>query len=252
MFEFNSFKNVKDYLSTVIQDKELTINTTTLFTELDASWDGSQFEMTKYIKFVCNHLSSKIIDDCDYDTLAAYLYISLLHKNTANTVTGMLAMITTETGHNIIRPDIQEIYRNWHLKLDGVIDYSLDYKYGYFAIRTLEKMYLLKKIGSNGEDIVCERPQQMLMRVALNIAHHNGIDAVIAIYKDLANHYFTMATPVNFNSGTSNLSLASCFLLDLHEDSIRGIYKTVTDCALISKMAGGIGINLQKVRSRGS
>ena len=44
----------------------------------------------------------------------------------------------------------------------------------------------------------------------------------------------------------------SCFLLTMASDSIEGIYDTLKQCALISKSAGGIGLNVHCIRSMGS
>jgi len=52
--------------------------------------------------------------------------------------------------------------------------------------------------------------------------------------------------------GTKREQASSCFLLTIDEDSIDGIYKTLSDCAKISKYAGGIGIAIHKIRSNKS
>jgi ribonucleoside-diphosphate reductase alpha subunit len=61
---------------------------------------------------------------------------------------------------------------------------------------------------------------------------------------------FTHATPTLFNAGTQKQQMSSCYLMGTN-DSIEGIFKTVTDCAHISKWAGGIGIHISNIRSRG-
>jgi ribonucleoside-diphosphate reductase alpha chain len=64
--------------------------------------------------------------------------------------------------------------------------------------------------------------------------------------------YFTHATPTLFNSGTPMPQMSSCFLLTMQDDSLDGIYDTLKQCALISKSAGGIGLSIHHVRSKGS
>jgi ribonucleotide reductase alpha subunit len=131
-------------------------------------------------------------------------------------------------------------------KINTVIDYNKDYNFDYFGFKTLERAYLLKINGK-----VIERPQHMIMRVCLGI-HKDDIKEALKSYKMMAEGYFTHATPTLFNVGTQKEQAFSCFLLQMQDDSIRGIYKTLTDCALISQCAGGIGIAAHKIRAKGS
>ena len=68
----------------------------------------------------------------------------------------------------------------------------------------------------------------------------------------MSDHYFTHATPTLYNAGSQREQFASCFLLAMKDDSIKGIYNTLTDCALISKYAGGIGLSLHTIRASNS
>jgi ribonucleotide reductase alpha subunit len=118
--------------------------------------------------------------------------------------------------------------------------------YNYFGFKTLERSYLLK---INGKCV--ERPQHMLMRVAIGI-HKENIDAAIETYNLMSERWFTHASPTLFNSGTPKPQLSSCFLLTMKDDSIEGIYDTLKQTALISKNAGGIGVNVHCIRATGS
>ena len=131
-------------------------------------------------------------------------------------------------------------------KLDAAVLYDRDFQYQYFGFKTLERSYLLKKDGK-----CVERPQQMLMRVAVGI-HGEDIDAAIETYDLLSQKLFTHASPTLFNAATPRPQLSSCFLLTMASDSIEGIYDTLKQCALISKSAGGIGLNIHCIRSSGS
>jgi ribonucleoside-diphosphate reductase alpha chain len=131
-------------------------------------------------------------------------------------------------------------------ELNSAIVHSRDHNFDYFGFKVLEKSYLLK---INGE--VAERPQYMYMRTALQIWGDN-IAKAISTYKLLSEGYYTHATPTLFNSGTGRPQLSSCFLLDVEEDSIEGIFNTLKESAQISKNAGGIGISFSKVRAKGT
>jgi ribonucleoside-diphosphate reductase alpha chain len=129
---------------------------------------------------------------------------------------------------------------------EPMIDYSRDYMFDYFGFKTLERGYLLRVDGH-----VVERPQHMWMRVAIQL-HGANFKRVQETYNALSEGYFIHATPTLYNSGTTTPQLSSCFLLQMSDDSIQGIYKTLGDCAQISKWAGGIGLSIHNIRARGS
>lgn len=129
-------------------------------------------------------------------------------------------------------------------RINSAIIYDRDFSYNYFGFKTLERSYLLKINGK-----VVERPQHMLMRVAIGI-HGENIDAAIDTYNLLSEKYFTHASPTLFAAATPRSQLSSCFLLAMQEDSIEGIYDTLKQCALISKSAGGIGVHVHCIRGK--
>ena len=188
----------------------------------------------------------------DYATLAARISISNLHKTTSksfsNTIKRLYTYTNPKTQENasLISKDVYRIINKNAAILDSSIIYDRDFNYDYFGFKTLQKSYLLKLDGK-----VVERPQHMLMRVAVGI-HHDDIDSVIETYNLLSEKWFTHATPTLFNAGTPKPQLSSCFLLTMQEDSIDGIYNTLKQCAKISQSAGGIGLSIHNVRGTGS
>ena len=188
----------------------------------------------------------------DYSKLAARICVDDLHRSTkesfSEVVTDLREFIDPESGAHapLISEEVYEIIMANKEKLDDYIDYGRDFSYDYFGFKTLERSYLLKL---NGE--VAERPQHMLMRVAVGI-HHGDIEKALETYDLMSQGYFTHATPTLFNSGTPTPQMSSCFLLTMQDDSLVGIYDTLKQCALISKSAGGIGLSIHHIRSKGS
>ncbi|AXE18811.1 ribonucleoside-diphosphate reductase subunit alpha [Runella rosea] len=188
----------------------------------------------------------------DYAILAARIAISNLHKNTLKSFSATMKQLYTytdpKTGENasLISKEAHDIIRKHAALLDSTIIYDRDYGYDYFGYKTLEKSYLLKVNGK-----IAERPQHMLMRVAVGI-HLEDIDSVIETYNLLSERWFTHATPTLFNAGTPKPQMSSCFLLTMKDDSIDGIYDTLKQCALISQSAGGIGLSIHNIRATGS
>jgi ribonucleoside-diphosphate reductase alpha subunit len=188
----------------------------------------------------------------DYAKLAARIAISNLHKVTSksfsNTMKRLYQYVDPKTGQNapLISKETWRVIKNNAAELDEAIIYDRDFGYDYFGFKTLERSYLMKVDGK-----VVERPQHMLMRVAVGI-HGEDIPAAIETYNLLSEKWFTHATPTLFNAGTPKPQLSSCFLLTMKDDSIDGIYDTLKQCAKISQSAGGIGLSIHNVRAKGS
>ncbi|MFN5912630.1 MAG: ribonucleoside-diphosphate reductase subunit alpha [Bacteroidota bacterium] len=196
--------------------------------------------------------AAKTIDHPDYALLASRIAVSNLHKETKKTfsevVEDMYTYIDPKTGQNaaLIAEDVYRIIQDNREILDSSIIYDRDFRYDYFGFKTLTRSYLMKLNGR-----IAERPQQMLMRVAVGI-HKHDINAAIKTYNLMSEGWFTHATPTLFNSGTPKPQMSSCFLLTMKEDSIGGIYDTLKSCAQISQSAGGIGLAIHDIRATGS
>jgi len=188
----------------------------------------------------------------DFAKLAARIAVSNLHKTTSksfsNTMKRLYQYIDPKTGQNapLISKDTWKVIRDHAAELDEAIIYDRDFSYDYFGFKTLERSYLMKIEGK-----AVERPQHMLMRVAVGI-HGEDIPAAIETYNLLSEKWFTHATPTLFNAGTPKPQLSSCFLLTMKDDSIDGIYDTLKQTAKISQSAGGIGLSIHNVRAKGS
>lgn len=188
----------------------------------------------------------------DYAILAARIAVSNLHKQTKkvfsqvikdlyeyiNPKNGKLSPMIADDVYNAIQENAEE--------LNSAIVYERDFNYNYFGFKTLERSYLLRINGK-----VAERPQHMIMRVAMGI-HKTDIQKAIETYNYMSLKYFTHASPTLYNAGTPKPQMSSCFLVNMKDDSIDGIYDTLKTCALISKSAGGIGLSIHKIRATGS
>jgi len=188
----------------------------------------------------------------DYAILAARIEVSNLHKETEKSFSKVMSSFRhykhPKTGEPapLVSEEVYDTIMANKDVLDGAILHDRDFEFDYFGFKTLEKAYLLKIDGE-----IAERPQHMLMRVAVGI-HLNDIESVLETYNLLSEKFFTHATPTLFNAGTPNPQMSSCFLTCMKEDSIDGIYDTLKNCAIISKYAGGIGMSLSNVRASAS
>lgn len=232
---------------------------------LSLSVDAHEIAKTT-INGVYDGISSKKVDELaaetaamfvsthpDYAVLAARIAISALHKDTPK-----LFSEVTEILYNYVDPhsnkrapiiskELYDIVQLHKEEIDGYIVNDRDFNYDFFGYKTLEKSYLLK---NSNRDII-ERPQHMLMRVSLGIWKDNLEQAFIT-YDLMSQGLFTHATPTLYNSGTNKPQLSSCFLLTMKDDSLKGIYNTLTDISSISALAGGIGVSVHGIRATGS
>ena len=205
-------------------------------------------ELDELAAYLCSSMS---IDNPDYSTLASRIIISNHQKNTSPSFSETVGILYDNKDINgehspLISEELYEIVNKNKEKLNNYIDYQRDFLFDYFGFKTLERAYLIKI-----EKKIIERPQHLWMRVSLGI-HGNDIREVLQTYDLMSKKYFTHATPTLFNSGTKRPQLSSCFLCSVNDDSISGIYDSLKEMALISKYAGGIGVHIHQVRSKGS
>jgi ribonucleoside-diphosphate reductase alpha chain len=236
----------------------------TLMDGLNESYVNLDLVVAKVVQGIYDGVTTEVLDNLsaetcaymnivhpDYSKLAARIVISNLHKKTKTDfleVSEKLREFKDKQGREapLINERLLEVVRKNKDKIQAAIKYERDFNFDYFGFRTLEKSYLLRIDGE-----VFERPQHLFMRVALGI-HYDDIDAAIETYDLMSNFWFIHASPTLFNSGTMRPQMSSCFLVMMKDDSIEGIYDTLKISALISKSAGGIGINIHNIRAKDS
>lgn len=198
----------------------------------------------------------------DYARLAARILIDQNHKETPDTFSEAINLLYNN-GSGFIHKTLADIVKRRGQEIDTKIVPERDVELmTYFGFKTLERAYLLKT--DDGSTIV-ERPQYLLMRVALGIHLCSGtnetldattederLQAAFETYDLMSQGFFTHASPTLFHSGTTHPQLCSCFLVQMSEDSIHGIYDTLKLCGVISKAAGGIGLSVHNIRARGT
>jgi ribonucleoside-diphosphate reductase alpha chain len=146
----------------------------------------------------------------------------------------------------LVSKTVYDVVNKYKYILNEAIKPERDFNFDFFGLKTLMRGYLMK-MG----DTIVETPQYMYMRVAIGI-HGFNIEKVIETYDLLSQGYFTHATPTLFNAGTPKPQMSSCFLVQMTDDSIEGIYDTQKICAMISKYAGGIGLSVHNIRASGT
>lgn len=213
------------------------------------------------VSSLCNRITTQELDQVaikaaanlasthpDFGRLASRIAVSNMHKTTCPyfyaTMRSLFYNNDASGNHMpLISKEFLSHIDSMHGSIEAEIDYGRDYLLTHFAIATLERSYLLRSTAG-----VCERPQHLFMREALRV----GGDEWKDYYRRFSLGHFTHATPTMFNAGTDHEQLSSCFLVSMKDDSIDGIYSTLRDCALISKGAGGIGIDVNDIRAKGS
>ena len=188
----------------------------------------------------------------DYALFAARIAVSNLHKQTeksfSKVIDDLYHYVDPKTGDRagLIGDETHRIVQENKARFDSAIIFDRDFEFDYFGFKTLERSYLMRMNGK-----VVERPQHLFMRVSVGI-HGADIDAAIETYNLMSERWFIHATPTLFNAGSPKPQMSSCFLLTMTDDSIAGIFETLSRCALISQSAGGIGLSIHNIRATGS
>jgi len=249
-FEVVSFDKILKRVKSLGSECNITINYTSFVMKvIDQIYDGIT---TMKIDELSAELGASLsVQNPDYSKLAGYVIVSNHHKNTpTNFFTACKKLYNNKDIHGkhvpIINESIWKIVQKNKTELESIIQHRRDYDIDYFGFKTLERSYLLK---INNE--IIERPQYLWMRVSIAI-HGNDMEKVKETYNYMSSKYFTHATPTLFNAGTLNQQLSSCYLIGMEDDSITGIYKTLQDCAQISKFSGGIGLHIHNIRAKNS
>ena len=205
---------------------------------------------------------SLLTTNADYGTLASRIIISNHHKNTHNSFINVVRELSSQNNPRnglplkYLADEHIQICERFATEIDAKIDYNRDFLLDYFGFKTLEKQKYLMR---SAEGKALERPQHMWMRVAVAlwgelamISPEEGLARIFETYDLVSQKYFIHATPTNYNAGSPRPQMSSCYLLSMADDSISGIYKTLADCAQISKYAGGIGLHIHNIRAKGS
>ena len=259
-----SFDKILRRIKSVGKEVGIQINYTALVIKvIDQLYD--EISTTKIDELTAEQCASMSSIHYDYNILAGRILISNHQKNTSSSFSKVMNQLHSFVDKNgkpspLVSDDLMAVVKKHKSQLDSLCDYSRDYLIDFFGFKTLERSYLMRVNGK-----VVERPQHMWLRVAIGIhgsslksegsslkSEGGDIESIIETYQYMSQRYFIHATPTLFNAGTPRPQLSSCYLLSMESDSIDGIYNTLKDCALISKMAGGIGLHIHNVRATGS
>ncbi len=202
-------------------------------------------------RLAAEEAASRVVREPAYDQLAVSIAVSGLHKdvpaNFSDVVANMAAHVDAQ---GVLSPLVSErlvaAAERHGVWIDAALRHDRDFGMTYFGFRTLERSYLL-----TGPDGPMERPQHVYARVALELWEHD-VERALETYEALSSGQLSHASPTMFNAGTPHAQMSSCFLVKMRDDSIEGIYRTLSDCAAISKFAGGIGLSVHDVRAQGT
>jgi ribonucleotide reductase alpha subunit len=253
-----SFDKILERVKKLGHEAGVTINYSALVMKvIDQLYDT--IPATKIDELAAEQCASLSTNHPDYASLAARIIISNHQKNTDSSFFKVVDKLHTfrnihDKNTPLVSNDLYTFANNFRDQIDAMIDYNRDYLLDYFGFKTLEKGYLFKV-----NEVVVERPQHMWMRVAIGIHYDSkceNMEECLALVKEtydlMSQKFFTHATPTLFNAGTPRPQLSSCYLIALEDDSIEGIYNTLSDCAQISKYSGGIGLHIHNIRAKGS
>uniref|UniRef100_A0A6C0ECF2 ribonucleoside-diphosphate reductase n=1 Tax=viral metagenome TaxID=1070528 RepID=A0A6C0ECF2_9ZZZZ len=252
-------KTIRDFIKRFVDDGRLyNVDIDELIKTVNRGLPND-VSLEEFYNFIADTCIQKQSFDPDYEKLAARILVERIHQSTEESIVAVANTLYNNTTNGIHNPIISE--ELYHLivthgeKIQAQLDFSRDYIFDSFGIRTLERSYLKKVMYKSQKTqkssmIIVERPQHLLMRVALGI-HGKALKYAYETYDLMSNRYFTHATPTLFNAGTPRPQMSSCYLVAT-EDSLESILNTIKQMGHISKWAGGIGVHLSAIRPRNS
>lgn len=231
-------RHLKDLASITPRLVEIQVENISSRVQDTMSANMSTSDLSDYLSEVCAALT---VTHWQYGALGGRVAISKLHRGTPNTFIECVMALK-----HALSTEFVECCQKHADTLNDMIVHERDFQYDIMGIRTLQRSYLLKSQG-----VIVERPQYMLMRVAVAL-HRDDMDSVRETYEATSKLLYTHATPTLFHAGLPQQQMASCFLMTMTEDSIDGIFETLKRSAKISKGAGGIGLSVSNIRATGS
>lgn len=231
-------RHLKELASINPRLSEINIESISSRVEDTLSANMSTSDLSDYVSEVCAALT---VTHWQYGALGGRVAISKLHRGTPNTFMECVMSL-----QHVLCPDFVACCQKNADALNNMIVHERDFQYNIMGVRTLQRSYLLKSQG-----VIVERPQYMLMRVAVAL-HKDNLQAIKETYDATSQQMYTHATPTLFHAGLRQQQMASCFLMTMTEDSIDGIFETLKRSAKISKGAGGIGLSVSNIRATGS
>jgi len=251
-----SFDKILERVKKLGQEANININYTSLVVKvIDQLFDT--IPTAKIDELAAEQCASLSTNHPDYGILAARITISNHQKNTSpifsNVINQLYWFYNAKNLHKpLVSEQLWQFLEKYAAEIDEMIHYDRDYLFDFFGFKTLERAYLFRL-----NNIIVERPQHMWMRVSLGIhaditQPEKSLHLIKETYDLMSLKYFTHATPTLFNAGTPRPQLSSCYLIAMEEDSIQGIFNTLSDCAQISKYSGGIGLHIHNIRAKNS
>jgi len=190
-----SFNPQKIYNRVKRASKGLSVNSDEIFIKVITSVPTEGEITTKELdKLVYEIAAAYTGSHHDYSRLASSVAISSYHKETNDSFSETMMVLYKD---GIINEKLIETIKLYgEDTIDAVINHDNDYNFDYFAWRSLQEMYLLKRPTGK----VIERPQHMYMRVALWVT--DDFVSAVEYYKSLSNQLISKATPIMINAGT--------------------------------------------------
>lgn len=231
----------------ILEDYEKIVN------DIQSGLPDKIFNQIEFYDYLAKVLATYASKDPIFSKMASMYQVKIYELEMG---TNYFDLITTQYEFGLISEKFYKFVSSNLVQINNLIKWERDQLIDYFGLKTLERSYLLKNTNTNQ---FIERPQMMWLRTAIQIhGLHDKLsdiekkmDLIKETYDYLSQLYFTNATPTLFNSGSVYPQLSSCYLLQCPDD-LEKIGDSFKSVMMISKWAGGIGINLSDIRSNNS
>ncbi|MEF3311089.1 class 1b ribonucleoside-diphosphate reductase subunit alpha [Paenibacillus sp. GYB004] len=135
-------------------------------------------------------------------------------------------------------------------QVEEIYNIAHQYQFEFPSYMAASKFYTDYALKSDDRSLYMEHFPDRVAIVALHLAR-GDMDAARSLTESMMERRLQPATPTFLNAGKSRRGeMVSCFLLEL-DDSLNSINYGIGTCMQLSKIGGGVAVNLSKLRGRG-
>lgn len=191
-------------------------------------------------------LDGKIQIEKDKEAVRAY-FLEHVNPNTVFFYT-LDEKIDYLVEHDYLEEGFLNLYNREFVK--RLMQETYDFKFRFKSFMSAYKFYTQYALKTNDGKRYLERYEDRIVFTALYLA--NGDEQVASDLRDeMINQRYQPATPTFLNAGRKRRGeLVSCFLIQATDD-MNSIGRTINSALQLSRLGGGVGVNLTNIRAAG-
>lgn len=133
--------------------------------------------------------------------------------------------------------------------IETLTEYAKSFDFKFQSFMAISKFYTDYALRSNDKQMYLERYENRVVAVSLHLAQ-GDMELAKRLVEAMMEQRYQPATPTFLNAGRARRGeLISCFLLEM-DDTLNSIGYNINTAMQLSKIGGGVALNLSKLRGR--